>query len=599
MLHKTVVLLALLALVAALRMFALDADPPGDMHIHFITDEGWWAHNARQRALFGRWIMDEHNPPLYTAPVHSYLLWLAYEAFGVGLWQTRLLSAISGVLTCALVWLFVRQEDSRRSANWCALLLGTSYFLLSYNRTAFTESLQLLFVTAAILGAVRARKQPALGALSGLSLLAALLVKSSALVAAPVVAGCLAAQLLDRSAAPSERRVRWRGALAASAAFLLGALTVWLLLVQPNLAEVLREFQSNVQISVWSSGQPHQDIKRLLWFGIREDVAGLETRVLNGFFTQCAALVLVVAALAAARLLGTRPLPARWLEGTCWLWVGTSLGLLATQGYQPDRRFLVLLPPLVILASLHLSTGRPASREPQAPPPGRGRWLRRIGAWLIVGLVIGIYARLPLLPSLLAWTADLSFGADPGLGSEPLLALIWGASLVLGVAVVEATRVMLRPAGWRLLGPLVLAVVAGIDLARFGAHLAEPRFTVRDASRAIGEVVERLGPERNAVVGHTADTLCLENRAFSFLIRDWPRVDMHMNLDGIERFAPGFAIETRYKGVLAAGPNYFEVSEDQIARVFGAWNDAGGRSRLELVLYALDEEAAQAAAEPR
>ena len=74
---------------------------------------------------------------------------------------------------------------------------------------------------------------------------------------------------------------------------------------------------------------------------------------------------------------------------------------------------------------------------------------------------------------------------------------------------------------------------------------------------------------------------------------------MHMNLDGIERFAPGFAIETRYKGVLAAGPNYFEVSEDQIARVFGAWNDAGGRSRLELVLYALDEEAAQAAAEPR
>jgi hypothetical protein len=53
------------------------------------------------------------------------------------------------------------------------VLLGSSYFLLSYNRTAFVESLQLLLVTVGILGVARARENPLLGAAAGLSLLAA------------------------------------------------------------------------------------------------------------------------------------------------------------------------------------------------------------------------------------------------------------------------------------------------------------------------------------------------------------------------------------------------------------------------------------------
>ena len=89
--------LAVLALVVVLpRVLFLDADPPGDLHVHFITDEGWWAHNARQQALFGRWIMDDHNPPLWSTPAYSFLLWLFYQALGVGLYQTRLLSGLAG-----------------------------------------------------------------------------------------------------------------------------------------------------------------------------------------------------------------------------------------------------------------------------------------------------------------------------------------------------------------------------------------------------------------------------------------------------------------------------------------------------------------------
>ena len=107
-----------------------------------------------------------------------------------------------------------------------------------------------------------------------------------------------------------------------------------------------------------------------------------------------------------------------------------------------------------------------------------------------------------------------------------------------------------------------------------------------------GRINER---QRIQTLEKLADYCYLRNRstyrAFSFLIRDWPRVDMFMNLDGIERFRPGFAILARYKGAPAPGPEYFEVPAELAPRVFPAWSDAGGRPQLELLLYPLDEQA--------
>ena len=52
--------LALVLLVALLpRIVELGADPPARVLGAFLSDEGWWAQNARQRVLFGEWVMDE------------------------------------------------------------------------------------------------------------------------------------------------------------------------------------------------------------------------------------------------------------------------------------------------------------------------------------------------------------------------------------------------------------------------------------------------------------------------------------------------------------------------------------------------------------
>jgi len=157
--------------------------------------------------------MDEHNPPLWSTPAYSFLLWLVYEAFGVGLWQTRLLSALGGAVTCFAVYGFVRREASPRAAFAAALLLAADYFLLTNNRVAFTESLQLAFATVAILAALRSRAAPAWGALSGACVLAAVLLQADA-VAAGAAIGALYLALVaapGRPPAGAPRRGAGRG----------------------------------------------------------------------------------------------------------------------------------------------------------------------------------------------------------------------------------------------------------------------------------------------------------------------------------------------------------------------------------------------------
>ena len=75
-----------------------------------------------------------------------------YQVAGVGLRETRTLSTVAGILSCLLIYGFLRGRYSRGRALAGAAALGTSYFLLTNNRIGFTESLQLLFIVGAVIG---------------------------------------------------------------------------------------------------------------------------------------------------------------------------------------------------------------------------------------------------------------------------------------------------------------------------------------------------------------------------------------------------------------------------------------------------------------
>src|SRR5436190_9174608 len=89
-------LIAILLLGALLRTLFPAADPPWNPSVGVVWhDEGAWVHNARNKVLFGAWSFDAWNP-MFLAPVFTGLEYGAFELFGVGVRQARLVSELTG-----------------------------------------------------------------------------------------------------------------------------------------------------------------------------------------------------------------------------------------------------------------------------------------------------------------------------------------------------------------------------------------------------------------------------------------------------------------------------------------------------------------------
>src|SRR3989441_12247880 len=87
---------AVLGAALLLRVINLDADPSALISRDFITDEGWWAHNARNALFHGQWRIDQYNLPLYSGYLYNALLYLTFKLFGISFTTLRILSALGG-----------------------------------------------------------------------------------------------------------------------------------------------------------------------------------------------------------------------------------------------------------------------------------------------------------------------------------------------------------------------------------------------------------------------------------------------------------------------------------------------------------------------
>src|SRR5262245_66392128 len=86
------ILFLLLALAALMRGLYPAADPPWNPSVGIVWhDEGPWVHNARHKALFGQWSLDQWNP-MYVAPGVTGLAYWAVRLFGGGGREARMVS---------------------------------------------------------------------------------------------------------------------------------------------------------------------------------------------------------------------------------------------------------------------------------------------------------------------------------------------------------------------------------------------------------------------------------------------------------------------------------------------------------------------------
>jgi 4-amino-4-deoxy-L-arabinose transferase-like glycosyltransferase len=405
------VLLGILALGGVLRGLFPAADPPWNPTVGIVWhDEGAWVHNARNKALFGAWSLDQWNP-VYIAPVFTALEYASFEVFGVGVRQARLVPEACGLLSVWLLALGVARIAGRRAGLIAAALLATNYIYVMWNRAALMEGPMIAFMVAAWYCYTRADERAEWGAAGGVLALTAFFTKASAAFFVGAIGIDAVLHLLPRSnATAQQRRTAWWtiGGLACAGAI------VFAIFVLPHWTDY--RFY-NWQMSV--TRKPSYTVKALLdrttWLPLQD------------VFTY----MWFVTAIGTAGALG---LLARWGaltagERLLLFWMGLGALELMVHDAGNERRFVLFIPPLVAVASIALGRREivpmVVERLPRraallaspliayaayfvAASAVRLAFLReispnvRIGAALAVLFTVVLYATWPRIPRLLA-----------------------------------------------------------------------------------------------------------------------------------------------------------------------------------------------------
>ena len=174
------VLTAILAVGLFMRVAWLRADPPVADAVGIVWhDEGAWVHNARNRALWGVWRTDAWNP-VFVAPVFTALEYASFEAFGVGLWQARVVPLVSGLAAIAALVIGLRAIAGREAAAIGAGLLATTYAFVMWNRAALMESTMTAAMVVAWAAYARGSRDARWGAMAGVAATGAWFTKAAA-----------------------------------------------------------------------------------------------------------------------------------------------------------------------------------------------------------------------------------------------------------------------------------------------------------------------------------------------------------------------------------------------------------------------------------
>lgn len=567
-------LLAIVCLGLALRLAFPLADPPWFSSVGVVWhDEGAWVHNARNRALTGAWQVDgDRWNPMYITPVLTGLEYLSFRAFGVGLWQARLVSEAMGILSVLLLGLGVARLGGRFAGLAAAALLATSFVSVTYDRAALMEATMVSCLVVAWYCYTRAAASPRWGFLAGAAAIAAYFTKASAAFFLPALAlDALLTIVLAREwrsnpgAASPDAAERTRGTRGAwctlaglSAAGLLGLLGF----VVPNWSEY-RFYNWQMSVTRKPTYSLSALVDRASWLPVIHD-----------FFTR----IWIETVLAVSAVLGS--VGRRWRslaagERLLIWWLALGLTELVLHDVGNERRLVFLLPPLVALAALALGReGRLLDEDVAKNQVSRA--LLALPAVLAgLYLVVGSALRLAFVP-------DLHAGVFR-------LAVRWSAAVAVGLAVASylawprVPRALARIRWGAAVATVALGVLVGANLWQYWEWASIRTEKNYAAMVAVGRW---LAPG-TLVHGKLANGLSLESRITPvFVGRGFGNYEDRAARPDIRYLLtyskPSFGFESQARNpvileVLAACPGW------KIVREFDVAETAGGHDRAVLI----------------
>ena len=574
--HTTVALCVILAAALLLRVINLDADPSALISRDFITDEGWWAHNARNAFFYGQWRIDEYNLGLYSAYLFNLLLYLVFKMFGISFTTMRMLSALGGWLTVVLLFLLVRREINTRAAVFASALLAFSNLHIVYSRTGFTESALVFFLTLMLwLWSLR-RTHSFFALIAGVSSGLMVVTKITAIYFIPGLVLAVAAAAIRKSVSRREALLFLSGTGLVAAAY-------GILFIVPNFGDWLRFNLQNGSGSEWSTNPSSliDSIPRLIGSPFYEE-APLVTAL-----TLLSVCLLIVGV---SRNGLTRTIRAAGeIEITSVMLLIGYLFVLALTRYQPERRFIPALLLMVVLSAGVLEKGWATLEEfanadcqmnpvgwftvlflpptigilevrwrVLGPPLSAGSWVPKLiiiagliaiavalsrGLWpyrfrrsLVVGsrlIFIVLFSFLSLgiiYKALLLWglNAESWRSAMPG----DRKGLLISSAVVLACAgfVYRSVRSGRRATRWLISAFLLLEAI------QISTWLFQPTYTLKEANTFLATTLTR----EDTVVTYY-ETLLLSSAA-RVICRS---VRRGFNVDAFEKFSPGYTLVLR------------------------------------------------------
>ncbi len=351
-------ILAVFALMAALRMVALSSDAYTrlDWSAGILTDEGFYSHNARNVTVLGHARTDDFNNML-VSPVLHYLQVGVFRLFGSGVVPLRMISVVCSLLALLLLWAALRPIFGRGVALAAICVLGFDHMALLQHRLGLMDTPASLPVVLALWTFSKALQADGAALrrwlwLVGGALGFAFVVRSLCAYLAPVP--LIALWFWSRPSAGSEGgvgsdRLPWRHVLLPFAGVLALYGVLWWLPHRAELATMNRYYLFH---QILPGSLAH------LWWNVYHAVLGDFRGVAPYLFRHSPAVFTLALAWLAGLVLGVRPFgeDRRQVALAAYLvaWLLCGWALLAVIGYSPSRYYVTTYPALAALAALGL-----------------------------------------------------------------------------------------------------------------------------------------------------------------------------------------------------------------------------------------------------
>lgn len=244
-------------------------------------------------------------------------------------------------------------------------------------------------------------------------------------------------------------------------------------------------------------------------------------------------------------------------QALCWM-LGTFV-VLGSAYYQPDRRYVLLIPCLAVVSALFLGRSlRTAAALPQDNLPGRGNWLYSYVLWAVLTLPVLVLLK-PLVSYLfMVLGHGLHIGRDAGLSyavAGTFFMMLWLPMLALLAFnrryadrlcrfFLQRTMIVFLPA--------FLLLLEGTMIAR---QFVIQGHTMERQQAALGHILK----EGETVLGHVSTTILMPVK-----VRTVRRVSQFENTpppnpDIWDRLKPRYILEMTERNYDPASPLYDDL----------------------------------------